>query len=93
MPRQKWGGLSVYVATILFGAASGVIPYHIHASELGAKNEIAPVASGGMVEGRMIVAEQLTLVIEKANGEVVRVPMPGSVGNLLPTLQKEITSR
>jgi hypothetical protein len=79
MQTQKWGNLSVCVATILFVAASGVMPYHVHASERE-KKEIAPVASGGVMEGRVIEAEKLTLVVEKANGEVVRVPMPGKSG-------------
>jgi hypothetical protein len=60
-------------------AASGVIPYHIHTSEPDQK-EVAPVASAGVVEGWVIEAEHLTLVVERANGEVVRVPMPGKSG-------------
>ncbi len=78
MQKQKWGSSGVWVATILFVVASGVIPYPVHASEPDQK-EMAPVASG-VVEGRVIEVEQLTLVIEKANGEVVRVPMPGKSG-------------
>lgn len=86
MQRQKWGSSCLCVAMILFVAASGVIPYHLHASEPDQK-EIAPVASG-VVEGRVIEAEQLTLVIEKANGEVVRVPMPGKSGESAADFEK-----
>lgn len=84
MQRQKWS--SSCVATIVFVVASGVIPYHIHASESDQK-EIAPVAAG-VVEGRVIEAEELTLVIEKANGEVVRVPMPGKSGESSADFEK-----
>lgn len=79
MNGQKWVNACFGVATIMFLAASGVIPAIIHASGSEDK-EIAPVASGGVLEGRVIEAENLTLVVEKANGEVVRVPMPGKSG-------------
>lgn len=36
----------------------------------------------------MIEVEQLTLVIEKANGEVVRVPMPGKSGESSTDFEK-----
>ncbi|GJL58257.1 MAG: hypothetical protein NPIRA03_11140 [Nitrospirales bacterium] len=86
MQRQKWVNSCVCVATMVFVAASGMIPNHIHASEPD-QTEIAPVASG-VVEGRVIEAEQLTLVIEKANGEVVRVPMPGKSGESSSEFEK-----
>lgn len=86
MQRQKCVSSCVRVMTILFVVASGVIPYHIHASEPDQK-EIAPVAAG-VVEGRVIKAEELTLVIEKANGEVVRVPMPGKSGESSADFEK-----
>lgn len=78
MQRQKWVNSCLRVTTILLVVGSGVIPYHSYASEPEQK-EIAPIAAG-VVEGRVIEVEQLTLVIEKANGEVVRVPMPGKSG-------------
>lgn len=78
MNGRKWVNLCC-VATIVFVAASGVVPDNIHASTSDLK-EIAPVASGGVLEGRVIEAENLTLVVAKANGEVVRVPMPGKSG-------------
>lgn len=81
MQRQKWRYSSVCAATILFVAAAGVIPYSLHASKPGDQKEIAPVASGGVLEGRVIEAETLTLVVEKVNGEIVRVPMPGKSGD------------
>ncbi len=79
MNGQKWVNASLCVAAVVFVAASGVIPDIIHASGSEHK-EIAPVASGGVLEGRVIEVENLTLVVEKANGEVVRVPMPGKSG-------------
>ena len=86
MQRQNLGNACVWVATILFVAASGVMPNQIHASERDQK-EIAPVGSG-VIEGRVIEVEQLTLVIEKANGEVVRVPMPGKSGESSTDFEK-----
>ncbi len=88
MQRQKLklGNSCVCVAAILFVVASGLIPYPIHASEPDQK-EIAPVASG-VIEGRIIEVEHLTLVIEKANGEVVRVPMPGKSGESSADFEK-----
>ena len=86
MKKQNLCNSCVMVATILFVAASGVMPNQIHASERDQK-EIAPVGSG-VIEGRVIEVEQLTLVIEKANGEVVRVPMPGKSGESSTDFEK-----
>jgi hypothetical protein len=86
MRRQKWNSSFVGVAMILFVVAPGVIPYHSHASAPDQK-EVAPVASG-VVEGRVIEVERLTLVMEKSDGEVVRVPMPGKSGESSADFEK-----
>lgn len=77
MKGQKGVNACLGVATMVFVVASGMTPDIIYAS--GEDKKIAPVASG-VVEGRVIETEHLTLVVEKANGEVVRVPMPGKSG-------------
>lgn len=50
MQRQNLCNSCVMVATILFVAASGVMPNQIHASERDQK-EIAPVGSGSLKAG------------------------------------------
>ncbi|MEX2492971.1 MAG: hypothetical protein WD425_14555 [Nitrospirales bacterium] len=57
----------------------GLMPEYVMADDIGQKG-LAPIASG-VIEGKVVEVETNTLVLEKNNGKIVRVRMPGKSGN------------
>ncbi|MBA3967968.1 MAG: hypothetical protein H0X47_19775 [Nitrospirales bacterium] len=68
---------------VLFG---GLMPESVVADDIGQKGP-APVVSG-VIEGKVVEVETNTLVLEKNNGKIVRVHMPGKSGNTAADFSK-----
>jgi hypothetical protein len=79
--------LAIALSTLAFGA--GVMSGYPQAKVLPG-GDPAPVTSGGagVIEGKVVEVEPLGLVIEKPDGETVRVPMPGKTGEAASTFSK-----
>lgn len=78
---MTWTKPILAVVLITLALVAGVISEFSHANELPGENR-APVAEGGtgVIEGKILEVEQHTLVLEKLDGQTVRVPMPGQSG-------------
>lgn len=79
--------LAIALSTLAFGA--GVMSGYPQAKVLPGEDP-APVTSGGagVIEGKVVEVETLTLVVEKPDGEIVRVPMPGKAEEPTSTFSK-----
>lgn len=84
-----WSKFLWAVALSTLACGAGVMSGYLHANELPGEDP-APVTSGGLgvIEGKVVEVETLTLVIEKPDGEIVRVPMPGKTGEPASTFSK-----
>jgi hypothetical protein len=78
---MTWFKPLLAVMLVTLACFSGILSEYLQANELPGEDP-APVTSGGagVVEGKVVEVETHTLVIEKLDGETVRVPMPGKTG-------------
>lgn len=81
----------LFLAIVLVSLAffSGILSDYLQANEQPGEDP-APVASGaaGVVEGKIVEVESQTLVVEKLDGDIVRVPMPGKTGETAQDFSK-----
>jgi hypothetical protein len=86
---MKWIQPIVMVVLLTLALVAGVMSEYSQAEKMPAQDR-APVATGqpGVIEGKIVEVESHTLVLERLDGQTVRVPMPGKSGETAGEFEK-----
>ena len=86
---MTWSKLHLAIVLVSLAFFSGILSDYLQANDQPGADS-APVASGaaGVVEGTIVEVDSQTLVIEKLDGDIVKIPMPGKTGETAQEFSK-----